>query len=141
MKNRFTISEYTLPIVTVICVLLSGSASAQASDGGGTVPSPAITSPSATTSAADTAVAGTKMHEDNFTIGIDDVLAVNVWKEPEISRSVPVRSDGKISLPLVGEVQASGETPKQLEAKISAQLANYISKPEVTVIVQQIKSQ
>src|SRR5215475_8225937 len=102
MKNRFTISEYTLPIVTVICVLLSGSASAQSSDGGGTVPSPAITSPS-TTSAPDTAVSGTKMHQDTFTIGIDDVLAVNVWKEPEISRSVPVRSDGKISLPLVGE--------------------------------------
>jgi polysaccharide biosynthesis/export protein len=68
-------------------------------------------------------------------------LAINVWKEPEISRSVPVRSDGKVSLPLVGEVQASGQTPQQLEAEISKKLTSYISEPEVTVIVQQIKSQ
>jgi polysaccharide export outer membrane protein len=79
--------------------------------------------------------------EDSFQIGPDDVLAINVWKEPEMSRSVPVRSDGKISLPLVGEMQASGTTPKQLAAEISKQLSNYISSPEVTVMVQQIKSQ
>ena len=82
-----------------------------------------------------------KAHDDSFQIGPDDVLAINVWKEPEISRSVPVRSDGKVSLPLVGEVQASGQTPKQLEAEISKKLTSYISEPEVTVIVQQIKSQ
>jgi polysaccharide export outer membrane protein len=82
-----------------------------------------------------------KSHDDSFQIGTDDVLAINVWKEPEISRSVPVRSDGKVSLPLVGEVQASGQTPKQLEAEISKKLTSYISEPEVTVIVQQIKSQ
>ena len=55
-----------------------------------------------------------KAYNDNFVIGADDVLAINVWKEPELSRSVPVRSDGKISLPLAGEVQASGQTPRQL---------------------------
>ena len=82
-----------------------------------------------------------KPHDDSFQIGPDDILAINVWKEPEISRSVPVRSDGKVSLPLVGEVQASGQTPKQLEAEISKKLISYISEPEVTVIVQQIKSQ
>jgi polysaccharide biosynthesis/export protein len=82
-----------------------------------------------------------KPHDDSFQIGSDDVLAINVWKEPEISRSVPVRSDGKVSLPLVGEVQASGRTPKQLETEIAKKLTNYISEPEVTVIVQQIKSQ
>jgi polysaccharide biosynthesis/export protein len=78
---------------------------------------------------------------DKFLIGNDDVLAINVWKETELSRSVPVRSDGKISLPLVGEVQASGETPRQLEQAIAVKLKNYISEPEVTVIVQQINSQ
>ena len=66
---------------------------------------------------------------------------INVWKEPEISRSVPVRSDGKISLPLVGEVQAAGQTPLKLEQAIADKLKNYISDPEVTVIVQQINSQ
>jgi polysaccharide biosynthesis/export protein len=82
-----------------------------------------------------------KPHDDSFVIGNDDVLAINVWKEPDISRSIPVRSDGKISLPLVGEVQATGRTPLKLEQEIAAKLKNYISEPEVTVIVQQINSQ
>ncbi len=80
-------------------------------------------------------------HNDTYIIGVDDILAISVWKEPEISKTVPVRSDGKISLPLAGEVQASGETPRQLEVALSRRLASYISQPEVTVIVQEIKSQ
>jgi polysaccharide biosynthesis/export protein len=88
------------------------------------------------------APAATKAHDDTFVIGNDDVLAINVWKEPEVSRpAVPVRSDGKISLPLVGEVQASGRTPLKLEQEIAAKLKNYIAEPEVTVMVQQINSQ
>jgi polysaccharide export outer membrane protein len=82
-----------------------------------------------------------KPHDDSFVIGNDDVLAINVWKEPDISRSIPVRSDGKISLPLVGEVQAAGQTPLKLEQDIAAKLKSYISEPEVTVMVQQINSQ
>ena len=82
-----------------------------------------------------------KPHDEGFVIGPDDVVAVNVWKEPEISRVVPVRSDGKISLPLAGEVQASGQTPRQLEIAITKKLETYISGPDVTVIVQEIKSQ
>lgn len=85
--------------------------------------------------------AANKAHDDSFVIGNDDVLAVNVWKEPDVSKSVPVRSDGKISLPLVGEVQAAGRTPLKLEQEIAARLKNYIAEPEVTVIVQQINSQ
>jgi len=88
-----------------------------------------------------TAPASASVHDDSYLIGVDDVLAINVWKEAEISRSVPVRSDGKISLPLVGEVTAAGETPKKLEGEITAKLTNYISEPEVTVIVQEMKSQ
>lgn len=81
-------------------------------------------------------------HSDSsYVIGADDVLAINVWKEPDVSRSIPVRSDGKISLPLVGELTAGGQTPLQLEQEITRRLANYISEPEVTVIVQDSKSQ
>ena len=81
-------------------------------------------------------------HSDSsYVIGANDVLAINVWKEPDISRSVPVRSDGKISLPLVGELTASGQTPLQLEQEITKRLQNYISEPEVTVIVTASKSQ
>jgi polysaccharide biosynthesis/export protein len=82
-----------------------------------------------------------KAHDDSFVIGANDVLAINVWKEPDVSRSVPVRSDGKISLPLAGEIQASGLTPLKLERDIASKLQSYISEPEVTVIVQQINSQ
>jgi polysaccharide export outer membrane protein len=85
--------------------------------------------------------ADAKAHDDSYVIGADDVLAVSVWKEPEVSRTVPVRSDGKISLPLAGEVQASGQTPLKLEKEIAGKLQSFISEPEVTVIVQEIKSQ
>jgi polysaccharide biosynthesis/export protein len=73
-------------------------------------------------------------------IGNDDHLAISVWKEPDLTRSIPVRSDGKISLPLVGEIQAAGRTPLQLEMDLSNRLRNYITVPEVTVIVEQINS-
>jgi polysaccharide biosynthesis/export protein len=85
--------------------------------------------------------ASKKASDDSFVIGADDVLAVNVWKEPDISRSVPVRSDGKITLPLVGELQAGGQTPHQLQMEIATKLRNFISEPEVTVMVQEIRSQ
>jgi polysaccharide biosynthesis/export protein len=78
---------------------------------------------------------------EEFVIGTADVLAINVWKESELSKVVPVRSDGRISLPLIGELQASGRTPRQLEAEIRARLKDYISEPEVTVVVQEIHSQ
>jgi polysaccharide export outer membrane protein len=79
--------------------------------------------------------------DDSFVIGAGDVLAINVWKEPEISHAVPVRSDGKVSLPLVGEMQAGGQTPRQLQAALKEKLQTYISDPDVTVIVQEVKSQ
>ena len=77
---------------------------------------------------------------DDYIIGNEDVLAVNIWKEPEISRTVPVRPDGKITLPLVGDIQAGGLTPHKLQDEITAGLRSYVSSPEVTVIVQEVKS-
>lgn len=76
----------------------------------------------------------------DYVIGSDDVLAINVWKESDLSRTVPVRPDGKITLPLVGDIGASGNTPKQLQTIIEQNLSKYISKPAVTVIVQEAKS-
>jgi len=97
--------------------------------------------PAATMTRPAAEKSGTMPHDDSFVIGNDDLLAVNVWKEPDISRAIPVRSDGKISLPLVGEVQAAGRTPLNLEKDITEKLKNYIAEPEVTVMVQQINSQ
>ena len=101
-------------------------------------------SASANVSAADQQkVAGsnrTQHQLEEFVIGAEDVLAVNVWKEPEISRTVPVRPDGKITLPLIGEIQASGLTAQKLQEEIGRRLATYVSNPDVTVIVQEVKS-
>ena len=123
------------------CLIFSAVAFAQAGQGTATpalsasasIAQPATTQKPVTTDA--------KGHDNSYIIGNDDVLSINVWKENEISRSVPVRSDGKISLPLAGEVQAAGSTPLKLEHDISAKLKSYIAEPEVTVIVQQVNSQ
>ena len=84
--------------------------------------------------------ASSKAHDASFVIGNDDVLAISVWKEPELTKSVPVRSDGRISLPLVGEIQATGRTPLQLETEITEKLKSFITTPEVTVIVEKVNS-
>jgi len=84
--------------------------------------------------------ASNQPHNDSYVIGNDDRLDINVWKETELSKVVPVRSDGKISLPLVGEIQAAGRTPLQLEQAISEKLKTYMTDPEVTVIVEQVNS-
>jgi polysaccharide biosynthesis/export protein len=78
--------------------------------------------------------------DPDFIIGADDVLAIDVWKEAEVSRAVTVRSDGKISLPLVGELPAAGKTPRQLQEDIRVKLAGFIADPEVTLVVQEIRS-
>jgi polysaccharide export outer membrane protein len=127
MKNNYSLWMKPM-VVLAMCVFLSCWCTAQA----------VKASTAASAQASETAG---RPHNDTFVIGNDDVLAINVWKEPDISRSIPVRSDGKISLPLVGEVQATGQTPLKLEQEIAGKLKNYIADPEVTVIVQQINSQ
>jgi polysaccharide biosynthesis/export protein len=77
----------------------------------------------------------------DYKIGPQDVLRIDVWKEPEISRSVPVRPDGKISLPLLNDVQAAGLTAIQLAGVIHDGLTKFITSPQVTVMVEQINSQ
>jgi polysaccharide export outer membrane protein len=79
--------------------------------------------------------------DPNYSIAPEDVLTIDVWKEPEISRTVPVRRDGKISLPLLNDLQAAGLTPTQLGAEIVEKLRATILHPQVTVIVAQMSSQ
>lgn len=121
--------------IFTVCILISGWLAAQtdATKGAKSQPQTVAGDPSNGSQA--------RPHDDTYVIGVDDVLAINVWKEPDVSRTVPVRSDGKISLPLAGEVQASGDTPLQLEKVLAAKLQSFISEPEVTVIVSEIKSQ
>jgi polysaccharide biosynthesis/export protein len=76
-----------------------------------------------------------------YVIGPDDTLYVNVWKEPELTATLPVRADGMISLPLLNDVQAAGLTPMQLAASITEKLKKYVADPRVTVTVTQMNSQ
>ena len=77
----------------------------------------------------------------SYLIGADDVLLVSVWKEPDLTMTVPVRPDGNISLPLLNDVPAAGLSPRQLAASITEKLKKYVADPRVTVIVTQINSQ
>src|SRR5271167_5099804 len=79
--------------------------------------------------------------DPGYVIGGQDVLDISVWKEAELTRVVPVRPDGKISLPLLNDVQAAGLTPTQLAAQITESLKKFVTSPQVTVIVTTINSQ
>jgi polysaccharide export outer membrane protein len=77
---------------------------------------------------------------DNYKIGVDDGLSINVWRNPELSVNVPVRPDGKISVPLIGDVSAGGLSAEEVAASIKQKLSNYIRDPNVTVIVTGLRS-
>ena len=81
-----------------------------------------------------------KAATDSYVIGATDVLAVSVFKEPTLSSSILVRPDGMISMPLLGDVQASGKTPLQLADEITAKLKKYVQDPNVTVILTAMNS-
>jgi polysaccharide biosynthesis/export protein len=120
-------------ILSLIAVIMP----AQAEQAGNNKP------PAAQSAAADTSAAAPKAatQDPNYIIGAQDVLDISVWKEPEVSRVVPVRPDGKISLPLLNDVQAAGLTPSLLAAQITVSLKKYVTSPQVTVIVATINSQ
>lgn len=132
MSNRIA----TLVIVFAACAMPLAAQDSAAQKPQAQAPIPAMandTAPKApaTASASDT----------NYVIGPQDMLDISVWKEPEVSRVVPVRPDGKISLPLLNDVQAAGLTPGQLAAQITDSLKKYVTNPQVTVIVTTINSQ
>jgi polysaccharide export outer membrane protein len=78
---------------------------------------------------------------EDYVIGLEDILSVNVWKEPELSvREVVVRPDGKISVPLIGDIQASELTPMQLQNRIAERMKEFVAAPSVTVVILRIGS-
>ena len=84
--------------------------------------------------------AGSAIVSSDYVIGADDSLQIIVWKEPQLSATLPVRPDGKISLPLVGDVLASGFTPTQLAADVTTRLTKFVQDPIVDVTVLQVNS-
>jgi polysaccharide export outer membrane protein len=96
--------------------------------------------PVAEPGAATLTVTADKTSTDSYVIGASDVLVVTVWKQPTLSGSLLVRPDGMISMPLLGDVQASGATPLQLGDQIAAKLKRYLQDPTVSVVLSQINS-
>ncbi|GAB4507897.1 MAG: hypothetical protein Tsb0026_05100 [Sulfuricaulis sp.] len=78
--------------------------------------------------------------EGDYRIGVDDRLQITVWRNPELSTTVPVRPDGMISVPLIGDVKAGGNTPTQVAAIIKEKLSSFIREPNVAVILTELRS-
>lgn len=115
------------------CLLVGSAASAQELAATAT---PA-TAPPAKASNLETAIVN---NENDYRIGPEDLLDISVWKNPELSRTVPVRPDGKVSLPLVNDIRAAGLTPTELRQQLIDRLAEFIPAPEVAVIVREVHS-
>lgn len=124
-------------LVAIFIVVAASTAQAQQNAPANSGPTP----PLVQTRSGAVAAAKPATADPNYVIGPQDVLDVSVWKEAELTRSVPVRPDGKISMPLLNDVQAAGLTPMQLTTQITAGLKKYIADPQVTVVVTQINSQ
>ncbi|HUD43672.1 MAG TPA: XrtA/PEP-CTERM system exopolysaccharide export protein [Dokdonella sp.] len=77
---------------------------------------------------------------ETYRIGVDDVVQVSVWRNPDLSVSVPVRPDGKISVPLIGDVDAGGRHPQDVAEDIKGKLATYVRDPQVAVILTELRS-
>ena len=77
---------------------------------------------------------------DTYKIGVDDIVQVSVWRNPELGITVPVRPDGMISVPLVGDVMAGGRSPAEVSDSIQKGLATYVRDPQVAVILTELRS-
>ncbi len=140
MKNLNIALRRQFLLIGLIGLLLPGSSWAQTQLVSESSSQPLVSS-DVTSAAKPASTSLPKAHDNDFVIGNGDVLAINVWKQPDLSKSVPVRSDGKVSLPLIGEVMASGQTPLKLEQEIATKFQPYLADPEVTVMVEQINSE
>lgn len=98
----------------------------------------ACASTSATSEGAPPPVAAQAI--DNYLIGVDDLVQVSVWRNPELTVTVPVRPDGKITVPLIGDVVAGGQAPDAVAKDIEGKLGNYVRDPRVAVILTELRS-
>jgi len=129
--KRFEINVLTLTVVVLLFTLAQATHGQASAASQGRTSDPQVTRGiSATPAIADQA----------YKIGPQDVVQIDVWKEPEITRTIPVRPDGKISLPLLNDVQAAGLTAMELANSIRGGLTKYLTNPQVTVTVTQINS-
>jgi polysaccharide biosynthesis/export protein len=119
---------------TLLCLVAAGNTMAQ--NASGIIPTSDLG-----TASIDPPKAPVSMVTPEYVIGPDDTVHIAVWKEPDFTATLPVRPDGKISLPLLNDVQAAGLTPMQLASFLTDRLKKYVADPRVTVVVTQMNSQ
>ena len=90
---------------------------------------------------SDTTNTGPSILVESYQLAVGDEIRIDVWKNPTLSVAEPVRPDGKIAVPLVGDLDAAGKTPEELASDISKKLSTYIVNPNVTVILTDIRGQ
>jgi hypothetical protein len=117
---------------SVLFLTVASIASAQVPSPRATLPQSGAAALASPPSALDAAA--------EYQIGPEDVLDIAVWKNPELSRTVPVRPDGKVSIPLVNDFQAAGFTPSDLRDQLVSRLSDFVPMPEVSVIVREVHS-
>lgn len=105
-----------------------------------TKPAPTAQEASAPAAEASKPAVGAAVDPNTYKIGIEDILLVQVWREQDLTRPVVVRPDGRFSMPLIGEVEAQGLTPNQLQERLTTALEKFLTKPQVFVSVQQVNS-
>ena len=125
-------------LLAIASVCLCGAAVAHAQEPSARNSKRAV--PAAPPAAARAADAVVPVEDRDYKIGPEDVLDISVWKNEELSRTVPVRPDGKVSLPLVNDIQAAGLTPSRLREELTRRLSEYVPTPEVAVIVREVHS-
>jgi polysaccharide export outer membrane protein len=125
-------------LLAIASVCLCGAAVAHAQEQSSRNSKRAV--PAAPPAAARAADAAVPVEDRDYKIGPEDVLDISVWKTQELSRTVPVRPDGKVSLPLVNDIQAAGLTPSRLREELTRRLSEYVPSPEVAVIVREVHS-
>jgi polysaccharide export outer membrane protein len=130
-KSDFFTLALAAAIITIACAPISGQ----------TKPEPAkpqsAAPPNPAGAAADTV--GAAVDPNKYLIGPEDILFIKVWRENDFTLPVAVRPDGKITMPLIGEVQAASETPMQLTKTLTELLTKYINNPDVTVFVTEVR--
>jgi polysaccharide export outer membrane protein len=152
-SQRRAFGSVAILMVMLLFLLGASAQTAQAQDASSSSnPAKPVLPANSTNSAKDVSDAGQPpapstlpprvpgVRDDTYIIGAEDVLSINVWKEPEMSKLVPVRPDGMISLPLLGEIKAAGLTPVQLQEQITVPLKKLMAEPEVTVMVTEVHS-
>ncbi len=135
-RNMFSFKKQLVLTVVICWIACAGSLMSQTQAANLKSPDPAASDtpkPTDTTKPAEVVPAG-------YIVGDSDVIRVNVWKEPEVSQTVVVRTDGNISLPLINEVKVSGMTPLQIQDLVAEKLKSFLNNPQVTVTVIEIRS-